>query len=104
MPTLTGTTPSGNPNLSTPNASGTSSGRTAGNPSSATSTSDNGVTQPHLAPPSVTISFPPPDETRRIPPERDLDGIPLEEPPPYTPSPAFNSGETTIEHGPSRPF
>lgn len=55
-------------------------------------------------PPSITVSPAPPDETRRIPPEHGLDGIPLEEPPPYTPSPAPNSGETTVEHGPGRPF
>lgn len=30
--------------------------------------------------------------------------MPLEEPPPYTPRPAPDSGETTVEHGPRRPF
>ncbi|PPQ82329.1 hypothetical protein CVT24_002264, partial [Panaeolus cyanescens] len=38
------------------------------------------------------------------PRNRDLDGIPLEEPPPYTPRPATDIGETTLEQGPNRPF
>ena len=110
-------TPSRNPfrsNPPTPNVTGTSmSPETTERPSSLTMTMpDNRAAQspppsfsaPVSPPPSVVLSPVPADETRRIPPDRDLDGIPLEEPPPYTPRPAANSGETTVEHGPRRAF
>ena len=48
------------------------------------------------SPPSITLSSPPS--------QLGLDSTDLEEPPPYTPSASVNSGETTIEVGPARPF
>ncbi|KAF8159244.1 hypothetical protein B0H34DRAFT_796525 [Crassisporium funariophilum] len=72
----------------------------------------------HLSPPPSFSSSPPSpappnpnanidgsslrnDNGTRPPPMRDPD---LEEPPPYTASPSTYSGESTVEHGPSRPF
>ena len=114
MSTLTPSRNPFRPNPPTPNVTGTSlSPETTDQPSSFTMTTpDNQVAQspppsfsaPVSPPPSLTVPPAPGDETRRIPPDRDLDGMSLEEPPPYTPRPAANSGETTVEHGPRRPF
>ena len=46
--------------------------------------------------PSITLSSPPSQHA--------FDSSDLEEPPPYTPSASINSGETTVELGPARPF
>ncbi|KAF8968966.1 hypothetical protein BDZ97DRAFT_1902736 [Flammula alnicola] len=81
-----------------PNESPTTSARASGNV--------NGQTDME-PPPSFSVSSPSAstnDHELRSQPGRDLDGIPLEEPPPYTPSPSLNAGETTVESGPARPF